>query len=84
MKKFAVWMPFVAFLVVLLNYFGLDDYNILLMGVSPIAWFIEFVPNMNRVHISSFVVYMVAVLFWMLIGMLLDRSINGLKKRSVQ
>ncbi len=45
---------------------------------------IEYVPNMNRVHISSFVVYIVAVVFWMLIGMLLDRSINGSKKRSVQ
>ncbi|WIV18500.1 hypothetical protein QPK24_19315 [Paenibacillus polygoni] len=84
MKKFAVWLPFVVLLVVLLNYFGLDEYNILLMGVSPVAWFIEFVPNMNHVHLSSFVVYIVAVVFWLLIGMLLDRLIIGLKKRSVQ
>ncbi|WP_191802204.1 hypothetical protein [Paenibacillus gallinarum] len=77
-------MPFIVFLVVLLNYFGLDDYNILIMGVSPVAWFIEFVPNMNRAHISSFVIYIVAVVFWMLIGMLLDRSIIGLKKKSAE
>ncbi|WP_454193880.1 hypothetical protein [Paenibacillus sp. Marseille-Q7038] len=84
MKKCAVWMPFVAFLVVLLNYFGLDDYNILLMGVSPVAWFSEFVPNKNLTHISSFIIYIVAVVFWFLIGMLLDRSIIGLKKKSAQ
>lgn len=79
MKIFRVCLPIIASLAVLINLLGFDDYNILLMGVSPIAWIREFIPVMQQADLPMYFSYISAILFWFLIGYLLDRLIQRLQ-----
>ncbi|GIP46324.1 hypothetical protein J45TS6_47830 [Paenibacillus sp. J45TS6] len=82
MKKFRIWLPIIAFLAVIVNLLGLDELNLLLMGVSPLAWVKEFIPGMHRVDIPISLAYIAAVLFWFGVGFLIDMLIQSSKKNA--
>ncbi|MCM3130486.1 hypothetical protein ACFQ3J_23540 [Paenibacillus provencensis] len=82
MKRFRIWLPIIAFLAVMVNILGLDELNLLLMGVSPIAWIKEFVPGMYRADIPIFLAYIAALLFWFGVGYLIDRLIQSSKNNT--
>lgn len=85
LKRLAFWMPLAYLLVGLLNLSGEDDKNILLFITSPPFWLAEFSWAGQRFMQSAAsktgVIIVVTLVFWCLVGMLIDWVIRRTKNK---
>lgn len=81
-RKFTFWFPFVAVVICLLNFFGIDRDNALLMSVSIPAWIYEMVYDVHTVHLAW--LYSSTIIFWLVFGFFLDRAVARAQKTAKQ
>ncbi|WP_202081489.1 hypothetical protein [Caldalkalibacillus salinus] len=74
LKKFTFWFTAVAALVCFFNAIGYDRDNMLLMSVSIPGWFMEMFLDIHYIH--RHIVYASTILFWLLAGYFLDRTLE--------
>ncbi len=81
-KRFTFWFTVISFGICLINLLGYDDKNLLLFFTSPPFWIIEthwFVVNFTHPsNIPINVIYIITILFWILLGLVIDKSIKQL------
>ncbi|OLS33430.1 hypothetical protein BTR25_25935 [Bacillus sp. MRMR6] len=79
-RRFSFWLPILSIFICFFNLLGFDDKNLLLFITSPPFWLTEthwFVVNfMHPSEIPLGIIYVLAILFWFLIGMILDKIIK--------
>ncbi|GAB7386925.1 hypothetical protein BSNK01_07610 [Bacillaceae bacterium] len=73
-KRFRFWLSLFAILVCLFNFSGLDRDNLLLTFVSIPVWLIELVADFHTVN--PFLVYLLTIASWYLLGWWIDRLIE--------
>lgn len=75
-KGFRLWLPLLSLVVCLFNVFGYDDKNILLFLTSPVFWLLEsqsFLGTwLDSFHVPLFLIYILTLISWFLIGLLID------------
>lgn len=75
-KVFRLWLPLLSLAVCLFNVFGYDDKNILLFLTSPVFWLLEsrsFLGTwLDSFHVPLFLIYILTLISWFLIGLLID------------
>ncbi|KSU47787.1 hypothetical protein AS033_14075 [Exiguobacterium indicum] len=85
-KGFRLWLPLLSLAVCLFNVFGYDDKNILLFLTSPVFWLLESRSFLgiwlNSFHVPLFLIYILTLISWFLIGLLIDIILSVLFKRS--
>ena len=79
-KSFRFWLVLISFFVILVNISENDDYNILLAIFSPLVWLYESSLFVRNVDIPITVVYLTTLVFWFLVGFILDRLLQKLRK----
>ncbi|GKU78228.1 hypothetical protein [Paenibacillus sp. L3-i20] len=82
-KRWGVWLPISYFVLALI---GLtDEKHILLFIISPPSWITEghwFVQNVTHPsNIPIFIIILVCLIFWCLIGLLIDVLIKKMKRK---
>lgn len=80
MKSFRFWLVLISFFVIIINISGNDDYNMLLAIFSPLVWLYESSLFVRKADISITVVYLTTLAFWYLVGFILDRLLQKLRK----
>lgn len=80
MKSFRFWLVLIPFFVIVINISGNDDYNILLAIFSPLVWLYESSLFVRKADIPMTVVYLTTLAFWYLVGFILDRLLQKLRK----
>ncbi len=80
MKSFRFWIVLIPFFVIVINISGNDDYNILLAIFSPLVWLYESSLFVRKADIPMTVVYLTTLAFWYLVGFILDRLLQKLRK----
>ena len=80
MKSFRFWLVLISFFVIVVNISGNDDYNILLAIFSPLVWLYESSLIVRKADIPITVVYLTTLAFWYLVGFILDRLLQKLRK----
>ncbi|MCQ4090493.1 hypothetical protein [Exiguobacterium sp. LL15] len=85
-KGFRLWLPLLSLVVCLFNAFGYDDKNILLFLTSPVFWLLElrsFLGTwLDSFHVPLFLIYILTLISWFLIGLLIDVILSVLFRRS--
>ncbi|MFP3894907.1 hypothetical protein [Exiguobacterium indicum] len=85
-KGFRLWLPLLSLVVCLFNAFGYDDKNILLFLTSPVFWLLEsrsFLGTwLDSIHVPLFLIYILTLISWFLIGLLIDVILSVLFRRS--
>lgn len=83
---FRLWLPLFSLVVCLFNAFGYDDKNILLFLTSPVFWILEsrsFLGTwLDSFHVPLFLIYILTMISWFLIGLLIDVVLSVYFKRS--
>lgn len=79
MNSFRFWLVLISCLVITINITGYDDYNILLVIISPLVWMYESFRFVREANIPITIVYFTTLVFWYLIGYALDCLIRKLK-----
>lgn len=83
---FRLWLPLLSLVVCLFNAFGYDDKNILLFLTSPVFWLLEsrfFLGTwLDSFHVPLFLIYILTLISWFLIGLLIDVILSVLFRRS--
>lgn len=80
MKSFRFWLVLISFFVIIINISGNDDYNMLLAIFSPLVWLYESSLFVRKADIPITVVYLTTLAFWYLVGFILDRLLQKLRK----
>lgn len=80
MKKFSFWLSIFGLLVCLLNATGKDDKNLLLYFTSPHLMLIEEY-NIGRQLDGIFIIYIINIVGWFIIGLVIDLIIAAFKRR---
>ncbi|KFN12172.1 Uncharacterised protein [Paenibacillus macerans] len=80
MKSFRFWLVLISFFIIIVNISGNDDYNILFAIFSPLVWLYESSLFVRKVDIPITVVYLTTLVFWYLVGFILDRLLQKLRK----
>ncbi len=85
-KGFRLWLPLLSLVVCLFNAFGYDDKNILLFLTSPVFWLLESLSFLgtwlDSFHVPLFLIYILTLISWFLIGLLIDVILSVLFRRS--
>lgn len=79
MRSFRFGLFLISLLVIVVNILGYDDYNMLLAIISPLVWIYESFQFVRKADIPIAVVYFTTLVFWYLIGYVLDRLVKNLK-----
>ncbi|AET57974.1 hypothetical protein HPL003_06055 [Paenibacillus terrae HPL-003] len=79
MKSFRFWLFLISLLVIVVNISGYDDYNMLLAIISPLVWLYESFQFVRKADIPIAVVYFTTLVFWYLIGYVVDRLVKNSK-----
>lgn len=86
-KTFTFWLTLVAVLICLYNWSGADDKSILFFLTSPPFWVMEtrwFVETFTHPsNIPMWVKYGLSLLFWIFVGLGLDRFLVKRKTRQI-
>ncbi|MBX9974087.1 hypothetical protein [Cytobacillus firmus] len=84
-RYFSFWLLILSISICLFNLLGFDDKNLLMFLTSPPFWLIEthwFVVNFTHPSdIPMSVIYVLTVLFWFLLGLILDKALRKLKNK---
>jgi hypothetical protein len=83
-RKFIFWFTVASLLICILNLSGYDDKNLILFFTSPPFWITEthwFVVNFTHpANIPLDLIYIITILFWLLLGFIIDAIIKNLSK----
>lgn len=83
---FRLWLPLLSLAVCLFNAFSYDDKNILSVLTSPVFWLLEsrsFLGTwLDSFHVPLFLIYILTLISWFLIGLLIDVILSVLFRRS--
>lgn len=75
-KKFVFWLTIMAIGICSFSFLGYDDKNLLLFFMTPPIWITEthwFVENfIHPSNIPLRTIYIFTILFWMVLGIVLD------------
>jgi len=68
-------LPAIYLIIILVNLFGLDDKNLILFITSPPFWIIE-----QYRTVPIWVIYMITITSYSLLGLLIDRLLKVIRK----
>lgn len=68
LKKISFWLPSMYIPIILINYLGYDDKNIIIFMTNPLFWILE----QFSVGFPIELYYILGLFFWFFVGILLD------------
>lgn len=83
-RRVSFWMTIFAILICIYNYLGHDDMNIIIYLVSPPFWVLNSWISTNYPYPSVqslIIIYTTTILFWILLGVTIDKTIR--KKKTI-
>jgi len=72
LKKVSFWLPSMYIPIIVFNYLGYDDMNIVIFSTNPVFWILE----QFSLGFPIELYYILGLFFWFLVGVLLDSIKN--------
>jgi len=85
MKRFAFWFCLLSLLICFFNFSGNDDKNLLIFLTNPInlllvEWLTDINTNPDTSKFFQPLIYLFHLLFWIVLGFVIDLLIKSIKK----
>lgn len=83
-KRVSFWMTLFAIIICIYNYLGYDKWNVIIYLLSPPSWLLDSWITTNYPYPSVqslIIIYSTTILFWILLGVLIDKIIR--KKKTI-
>ncbi|HZK33150.1 MAG TPA: hypothetical protein VFC60_01500 [Tissierellaceae bacterium] len=78
-KRVSFWTTLFAIIICIYNYLGFDKWNVIIYLLSPPSWLLDSWVTANYPYPSVqslIIIYSTTILFWLLLGVLIDKIIR--------